>query len=203
MMPLAHGTSRAVVGKNIAEMEASGHPRDQSIAAALSEARNSKAAGGAFHIRRPHLGARVKLHVGPIHAHVAGRTDHLPMVVPHGSYVLPADHVSALGEGNTIAGFKILRRASGGLPYSGSSSPYGVTGGPYGEKLAEGGRAEDHGEGVPIVAAGGEYVISPEEVRRIGDGDLDLGHRVLDSWVKRARAETVSTLKKLPGPAKS
>jgi hypothetical protein len=40
-MPLKKGKSKATIGKNIAEMEASGHPRKQSIAAALSEAHKS------------------------------------------------------------------------------------------------------------------------------------------------------------------
>ena len=69
---------------------------------------------------------------------------------------------------------------------------------------AEGGDVEQTAnEDIPIIAAGGEYVIGPDEVRRIGDGDRDLGHRVLDAWVTQARAQTVSTLKNLPGPAKS
>lgn len=42
-MPLSKGKSKKTIGKNIAEMEASGHPRKQSIAAALSEARASGA----------------------------------------------------------------------------------------------------------------------------------------------------------------
>jgi hypothetical protein len=42
-MPLAKGKSRAVIGKNIKEMEASGHSKKQSIAAALSQARKSGA----------------------------------------------------------------------------------------------------------------------------------------------------------------
>lgn len=42
-MPLKKGTSRKVIGKNIKEMEESGHPRKQAIAAALSTARKSGA----------------------------------------------------------------------------------------------------------------------------------------------------------------
>jgi hypothetical protein len=42
-MPLSKGTSRKVIGKNIAEMEASGHPKKQAIAASLNEARQSGA----------------------------------------------------------------------------------------------------------------------------------------------------------------
>jgi hypothetical protein len=37
-MPLTKGSSREVVGHNIKEMEASGHPRKQAIAASLREA---------------------------------------------------------------------------------------------------------------------------------------------------------------------
>lgn len=42
-MPLSKGTSKAVIGKNIKEMENSGHKKSQSIAAALNEARESGA----------------------------------------------------------------------------------------------------------------------------------------------------------------
>ena len=42
-MPLSKGKSRKIIGKNISEMEASGHPRKQSIAAALNTARKSGA----------------------------------------------------------------------------------------------------------------------------------------------------------------
>jgi hypothetical protein len=141
-----------------------------------------------------------KLHIGPIHSPVAGRTDHLPMHVPSGSYVIPADIISAMGEGNTMAGFKHMRRMFSGAPYGGDGDvPYGGSEGPYNEPLkARGGSTQS----VPIVAAGGEYVLAPHEVRYAGGGDLDAGHRVLDDFVKRYRARTIKTLSKLPGPKK-
>lgn len=179
-MPLHPGSSRKIISRNISEMIAAGHPQKQAVAAALNTARETHAAGG-----------RTKLHVGPIHSPVAGRTDHLPMHVPSGSYVIPADIISAMGEGNTMAGFKHMKRIFSGVPYGGGSLPYGAS--PV--HRAQGGA-------VPIVAAGGEYVLSPEEVMWAGDGDLDTGHRVLDEFVKRKRAETVKTLKSLPGPKK-
>ena len=269
---------------------------------------------------------------GPIHSSVRGRTDHLPLTVRSGSYVLPADVVSAGGQGSTMGGFKVLRRTFGGQPYNQSAAPYNQTKGVYGLPVsyARGGRtraagilfvnpdkevllmrraggSEDHrgqwafpagkiedgetpeqaarretqeeagyehdgglspfmhsdshnvdfttylahakrfdpklnsehdgaiwiapekaerelalhpgvkdalaklakraakahgGEssGVPIVAAGGEYVLDPEQVRRIGGGDIDVGHRVLDQFVLRVRRELIGTLSKLPGP---
>lgn len=200
MAPLAEGKSKDTISHNIAEMVRAGHPQAQAVAAALHVAgRARRAEGGLLH--EPEAPKHPKLHVGPIHSGVAGRTDHLPIHVPNGSYVIPADVVSAHGEGNTIAGFRVMRRLFGGMPYSGQSAPYGQSGGPYGEPLprAEGGPAD---EGVPIVAAGGEYVVSPQAVLNVGGGDLDTGHRVLDEFVKRSRANTVKTLEKLPGPQK-
>lgn len=56
-------------------------------------------------------------------------------------------------------------------------------------------------EPVEIVAAGGEYVITPENVAdRVGGGDVDIGHQNLDEFVKAYRAKTIQTLSKLPGP---
>ena len=145
---------------------------------------------------------KVKPHVGPIHSPVAGRTDHLPMHVKSGSYVIPADIISAMGEGNTMAGFKNAKMLFGGQVYKSSGTDV-TAGSPYGAELpkAAGGPAMD-GELVPIIAAGGEYVIGPENVMVIGGGDLDHGHKILDSFVKKMRAKTISTLKKLPGPKK-
>lgn len=131
------------------------------------------------------IGGATKLHTGAIKAPVAGRTDHLPMHVPSGSYVIPADIISAIGEGNTAHGFDII--------------DYMVK-----QRMASGGDVEATGneEPVAIVAAGGEYVIPPDAVRGFGGGDLDTGHKALDGWVKSERANTIKTLKSLPGPQK-
>jgi hypothetical protein len=166
-MPLLKGKGQKTIGANIREMIHAGHPQDQAVAAALNQARQSRADGGSSE----------KIHVGPIHSPVAGRTDHLPINVPSGAYVIPADIISAMGEGNTMAGFRIANAIFG---------------------------MQERGDGAPveIVAAGGEYVISPASVARIGGNDIDRGHAALDDFVKKYRAKTVETLKKLPGPKK-
>jgi hypothetical protein len=187
-MPLKKGSSKAVVSSNIRELMKSDHPQKQAIAIALSESRKKRATGGPMtkSVTAPKMGG-IKAHVGPIHSSVAGRTDHLPMHVPSGSYVIPADIISAMGEGNTMAGFKIMNditKMYGGLP----------------KAFAEGGMAGDH---VPIVAAGGEYVIPPEVVTNVGGGDMNVGHTELDDFVLKMRAKTVKTLKGLAPPKRN
>jgi hypothetical protein len=165
---------------------------------------------------------------GMINSSVPGRTDKLPMNVKSGSYVLPADIPSALGQGNSTAGGMILKKmfSSGpyGLPTMRNSGRSGAAMRPMkiqqqkmpgGNRsrgstslFAKGGEAgiwhgirEEH-ERVPIIAAGGEYLIAPEVVRDIGHGDLKKGHRVLDAFVLRVRKEHISTLRHLKPPKK-
>ena len=237
---------------------------------------NQMASGGV--IDSAHKIAREKAtpcHVGLINMAVGGRTDHLPMHVREGSYVLPADIVSALGEGNTMAGSKVVdhmfaghpaHKAGGGATISVSKKPQflqstrtlpgdvelGVdgqdtagtalmgnmfSGGPFGtankapqfqsvtkpslseydqmkrmfsqpapslqnaSKAANGGPImSGNRRPVPIIAAGGEYVIDPDDVAHYGGGDIDKGHDMLDDFVKHVRKHLVKTLSKLPGP---
>lgn len=179
-MPLKKGSSQKTVSSNISELMHSGRPQKQAIAIALDVARRAKRAAGG-----PLMGdSGPETHVGAIRSPVAGRTDHLPMHVPSGSYVIPADIVSSMGEGNTEAGFRALDDM---LAKYGNSPQARAMGGQTGAK-------------VPIIAAGGEYVIPPEVVAAIGGGNMEAGHTGLDGFVTGMRANLIKTLKKLPGP---
>ena len=202
-MPLKSGSSQKTISSNISEMIHAGHPQKQAIAAALETARRTKAEGGPFNVRQVEYAKPAHMiHTGPIHSSVSGRTDHLPMNVPSGAYVIPADIISSMGEGNTMAGFKIARKMFSSKPYSQAKQPYAEGEQPYAEGKPYGARAAGGAAPVEIVAAGGEYVIEPEDVMEIGGGDMDHGHEILDHFVKGYRAKTIATLKKLPGPKK-
>ena len=55
---------------------------------------------------------------------------------------------------------------------------------------------------VPILAAGGEFVVAPHHAKRWGDGDLKAGHKLLDEFVVEARKHIVKTMRKLKGPVR-
>ena len=158
---------------------------------------------------------------GPLHGTDGGRTDTLPISVAAGSYVVPSDVVSGMpgAQGNSLAGHAALEKLMRSLPLSPDASPYGVSTPKLktartmpglvsehrlAEKgLASGGKTDEHAhEPVPILAAAGEHVIPPEFVRRIGLGDLDRGHAILDKFCMEVRKKNIKDLRKLPKPAR-
>ena len=192
-MPLNKSSSQEAFKSNVktlmGEVGKSPHvqTRAQALAIAYATKRRARAEGGG-------------IHVGPIVSEVPGRTDDHPMDVAAGSYVIPAEAVSNLGENNTAAGLAKLKEMVSGTPEAIRKA--------FGVKLtlgfARGGRAEQDGVGqpVPINAAGGEYVIPPEIVSIIGSGSVTRGHKLLDAWVMNRRKHHIKTLQKLPPPAK-
>ena len=123
---------------------------------------------------------------GPVKGPTGGRADALPISVKSGAYVIPSDVVSGLpGAGNnTDAGMHLLEQ---------------MFGQPAPEARAAGGAIPD----VPILISHGEFVVSPEQVAKLGNGDPDHGNRILDAFVKKMRAENIKHLRSLPGPAQA
>lgn len=148
---------------------------------------------------------------------VPGRTDHLPQSPATDSYVVPADVVSGIGEGNSIAGAHILSLAMGtgphGVPlptaHRGPGPPH-----PSAPRLAadqsRGGASIRHPMHngyappgtTPIMAAGGEFIIPGHICRLLGRGDAKKGHQLLDKWVVHERKKIIKTMQRLPGPVK-
>ena len=144
---------------------------------------------------------------GMIKSTVPGRTDKLNLNVPTGSYIIPADIPSAIGQGNSDAGSAILNKMFTKGPY-GMNLPKAHAGSRAGQprvpklsmKFSRGGRDGQVGQATPIVAAGGEYVIHPDTIADLGNGDISLGHSILDAFVKHVREKHISTLKGLKPP---
>ena len=200
-MPLVKSGSRKAVGKNISEMEKAGHPHDQAVAAALRNAREYGAKFAKGGMAKPRAPRAAASHVGFLHSAVPGRTDKLPVSVKGGSYVLPADHVSALGQNNSLAGSEIVNKMFKMGPYG--STPTKLRGTKVSvphldlrrSKFAEGGESNP----TDIIAAGGEIVIPPEAI--VGRfGSLEAGHKALDKWVLDTRKKHIKTLRGLKPP---
>lgn len=134
-------------------------------------------------------GSVKRMATGPLMGPTGGRSDHLPISVPAGSHVIPADVVSGFGEGNTHAGMLALDKL--------------FNSGPYGMAVKKGGaRRRAAGGEVPILASDGEYVVDPEVVAAMGEGDSGRGHDALDKWIVDRRQDIIRTMASLPGPAK-
>lgn len=173
---------------------------------------------------------------GMLNSKVPGRTDKLGISVPSGSYVVPADVVSGIGQGNSESGAAVMQRmfstgplgmptmgtrgGGRGIPKArgvGHAARIGTTKMTKGSKtsvgdlgFADGGptpvemsQEESVGEPTPILAAGGEYLVHPAEVRRLGRGNLKKGHEVLDAFVLHARKEIIKQMQALKPPVKT
>jgi hypothetical protein len=151
-----------------------------------------------------------------------GRTDRLPLVVPAEAHVIPADVMSALGQGNSAHGGPVLEAALGGGtgPYNTKipaahiahtiPRPPPVPRGAISE-IAEGGRMH---EPTSILAASGEFVVRPDQVEALGkraiqqgmakkgEDPIMAGHRLLDEMIANVRKFQIQWLKQAPPPKK-
>lgn len=153
-----------------------------------------------------------------------GRADALKTTAPAGSYVLPADVVAGLGQGNSLAGARatqeMLSTGPHGmpLPRGGGRSTMprpppeyregqGEANGGYvassGLKLYRAGGVSGPGGDTPVLLSHGEYVVAPEDVQRFGTGDHKKGIEWFDKFVVEQRRKQIEKLKKLPGPVKT
>ena len=228
-MPLVKSNSREAIASNISEMVHAGHPQKQAVAAALNNARHHPAGGlrghydggggipssgemAPWYVHQEARGEEGYYHPsGLYNSSGAGRTDTINNHVPAGSYVVPADVVSGLGEGNTMAGASVLDRAMHSGPHGIQTNRMGHNGEgiprpPAPAHWSEpdvqfhaGGVSTSKGNVVPIVTAGGEYLIHPSDIVKKW-GSLKHGHAVLDKFVVLVRKKTANTLKKLPSP---
>lgn len=194
-MPLIQSGSKSAVSRNISELMHSGRQQRQAVAIALdNQRRNSRADGGiaaGTGVSGGIAGEQVQpgVALGYLHGATPGRADHVKTTAPAGAYVIPADIVSAWGEGNSNAGGLklrqwIARKASG-------RAAGGVTNMPGANSKT------------PVLLSHGEYVVSPADVAKFGNGDHKAGLRFFDRWVVEQRRKLIKKLRNLPGPVKT
>lgn len=159
-----------------------------------------------------------------------GRADAIKTTAPAGAYVLPADVVAGLGEGNSLAGARavqeMLSTGPHGTPLPRGASGHSIPRPPpaYGAR-ARGGvsaapgygfvskprnwsgprlyRAGGEPNNTPVALSHGEFVISPHDVQRFGAGDHKKGIAHFDKFVVEQRKKHIKKLQSLPGPVKS
>lgn len=136
---------------------------------------------------------------GFIPGDTGGRTDNKNIGVKGDSYVIPADVVSFMGEGNSAAGGNILNAMFNQGPHDIKTKlPPNVS--PMAQQPYARGGKTPHGM-TPIVAASGEFIVGPD---KLADkfGDPKIGHKVLDAFVKAQRQKMIKKTKALPAPKK-
>jgi hypothetical protein len=150
----------------------------------------------------------------------AGRTDQIPLSVAADSHVLPAAEVSGLGQGNTLAGARIMDAALRIGPYGTPlPSQHRGPGPPRPPSIP---RSSGYGEGgaeheTSILAAGGEYVIPRHDwvsrdehgyhwlnagIETLGEGDISRGHKVANNMIMNIRNHVQKFLRSAPPPKK-
>lgn len=182
-MPLNRSGSKDSVSQNIHQLRSENYPQPQAVAIAMDIRRkaNNYARGGG-----------IPGQYGFVHGDTPGRADTRPTGVKGGSYVIPADIVSSLGQGNSMAGANALNRMfKMGVPNVTMPKAQRTPTGP--RKYADGGE-------IPIQVSDGEFLIPPEKVAEIGQGDIEFGHDILDKFVQQARAKSIQHLSSLPPP---
>ena len=144
---------------------------------------------------------------GFLHGTTPGRADAVNTQSPAGSYVFPADVVAGLGEGNSLAGARvlegILNSGPHGIPMPKGGRGMGPPRPPQPAHAAKGGALPTGKQPqTPVALSHGEYVATPEHAEMWGNGDIKAGHRIFDKWVVSLRKKQIEKLEKLPGPVK-
>lgn len=156
---------------------------------------------------------------GFLHGVTPGRADSITTTAPGGSHIIPADVIAGLGEGNSLAGARVMQgildTGPGGIPLPRGNRGMGAprpppafrepaaTGGAirlFPKERKSGGANDDE---TPVALSDGEFAITPHHVAAWGKGDIKKGHKLWDDWIVMRRKKDIATLKKLPGPVKT
>lgn len=207
-MPLRSGSDQATIGYNIHEMMASGHPHNQAVAAALHNAHYDD--GGMVPSApdptpglQPSVQSQTPQSQSLIQRFSAMSPEQLRELAPRlsGQVQQIVQRILQQKQMASQQPSQPQQAAVGGTVHDNRHSvlfPGGAVG------YASGGAAtHSEDECVPILAAGGEFVISPHHVAQLAGGDVRAGHKLLDAWVVDARQQIVNKMKSLKGPVRA
>jgi len=136
---------------------------------------------------------------GFVGGHTSGREDRIRLPVENDSFVIPADVVSALGDGSSLAGAAKLH-AMFELTSARRIASFWEREA-YNEAYADGGRVRNP---VKVWVSSGEFIVSPMQcLGRFPGGDIHTAHDELDLFVLSTRVAWIGTLLKLPPPVRS
>ena len=148
---------------------------------------------------------------GYLHGATAGRADALKGTAASDSYILPAEEIAGLGEGNSLMGARVIQSMLNSGPHgipqerqrAGRGLPHPPSAQEPREFQAKGGGVQHH-EGQPttkVALSHGEYSMSPEEVMRFtGQKDRASAMRVMDLFTMELRKRHIKDLKGLKPP---
>ena len=107
---------------------------------------------------------------GPVPGATPGRADLVNATVPAGTYILPADVVSGMGQGNSAAGIQALHALFAQLPKSPAPT-----------------------QDAKVRLSGGEFAVTPEMLMQLGSAQLD-------NLVKSVRQQSAQAVASMPPP---
>jgi hypothetical protein len=153
---------------------------------------------------------------GFLNGDTAGRADSIKTQAPSGSYVLPADVVAGLGEGNSLAGARVvqsmLSTGPHGVPMPRGGGRNTIPKPPPLSDLREfaakgGGVQDDGGDMTPVALSHGEMVLTAPEVMilaRLVTGktpiSLKQAHSIMDHFTVHVRQRVIKKMQSLPAP---
>lgn len=149
--------------------------------------RIARACGGGVERKKYAKGGGIS---GPLEGITGGRSDRIEVPVMSGAHIIPADIVSAIGEGNSARGHDLLSKTF--AKSIETRKPLKPKGGKS-AKMKDGGT-------VGIRVSDGEFIVSPEDVAKVGNGDTELGHELLNQFIVDARQRTIAALRKIGNP---
>ena len=157
---------------------------------------------------------------GLLHGTTPGQADAIKTTAPAGGFVVPAEVVAHLGQGNTLAGSRVMQSildtGPGGMPLQRHGTGRGPPrppelprseqeqfkkGGPIPvfEAKERGGEKQKPGE-TPVDLSDGEFYVSPHHVTAWGGGDHERGIRIWNKWTWQKHKEHQASLRKYKGP---